>query len=201
MGEMVLDVVKGAAKALAGKFFCQQVGNCVTPLPVPETIEHQAEEEMTPRRLHPQAPVAGDLGQLLARWVVAIDGAQYTLHVTKLVPQITTGELRSAQIGTLREWWLPQLEFPGRFLDRAYQAYAVLTMCRALCLLTLGKVVTKPDAAAWALRGAYLEPWRTLIRSAVAYPGGRQTDQRGATIDFIRFALEEAGIGHDAPSS
>jgi hypothetical protein len=121
--------------------------------------------------------------------------------VTKLVPEITTGELRAAQIDTLRQWWVPQLEFPGRFLNRAYQAYAVLTMCRALCLLTLGRVVTKPDAAAWALRGAYLEPWRSLIRSAVAYPGGRQTDQRGATIDFIRFALEEAGVGHDAPSS
>jgi predicted nucleotidyltransferase len=121
--------------------------------------------------------------------------------ITKLVPPVTTGELRAAQIGTLREAWLPQLEFPGRFLDRDYQAYAVLTMCRALCLLALGTVVTKPEAAAWAVRGAYLEPWRALIRSAVAYPGGRQTDQRPATIEFIRFTLEEAGISHEAPSS
>jgi len=155
--------------------------------------------------LHPDegfkvAPLGPEF--LIQRYLLRTSGITlFGRDVTKLVPQITTGELRAAQIGALREWWLPQLEFPGRFLDRAYQAYAVLTMCRALCLLTLGKVVTKPDAAAWALRGAYLEPWRSLIRSAVAYPGGRQTDQRGATIDFIRFALEEAGIGHEAPSS
>jgi predicted nucleotidyltransferase len=121
--------------------------------------------------------------------------------VRKIVRAVSTGELRAAQIGTLRVSWLPQLEFPGRFLDRGYQAYAVLTMCRALCLLAIGKVVTKPEAAAWALRGPYLESWRSLVRSAIAYPGGRQPDQRAATVEFVRFTLEEAEIGHAAPSS
>jgi len=119
----------------------------------------------------------------------------------KIVAPVTTGELRDAQIGTLRDWWQPQLEFPGQFLKRLYQAYAVLTMCRALCLLATGEVVTKPEAASWALRGPYLEAWRPLIRSAIAYPGGAQPDQRLPTLDFIRFTLEEAGIGHSAPSS
>jgi Domain of unknown function (DUF4111)/Nucleotidyltransferase domain len=122
-------------------------------------------------------------------------------RVTRIVSPVTTGELREAQIGTLREWWLPQLEYPGQFLKRFYQAYAVLTMCRALCLLATGEVVTKPEAAAWATRGPYLEIWHPLIHSAIAYPGGEQTDQRIATLDFIRFTLEEAGIGHVAPSS
>jgi hypothetical protein len=121
--------------------------------------------------------------------------------IAKIVAPVTTGELREAQIGTLRDWWQPQLEFPGQFLKRLYQAYAVLTMCRALCLLATGEVVTKPEAASWALRGPYLEAWRPLIRSAIAYPGGAQPDQRLATLDFIRFTLEEAGIGHSAPSS
>jgi len=40
-----------------------------------------------------------------------------------------------------------------------------------------------------------------LIESAIAYPGGLQPDQRLPTLDFIRFALEEAGIVHSAPSS
>jgi Domain of unknown function (DUF4111)/Nucleotidyltransferase domain len=125
----------------------------------------------------------------------------YGPKIAKIVSAVTTGELREAQIGTLREWWQPQLEYPGQFLRRAYQAYAVLTMCRALCLLATGDVVTKPEAAAWAQRGPYLWAWRPLIRSAVAYPGGSQPDQRHATLDFIRFTLEEAGIGHAAPSS
>jgi hypothetical protein len=122
-------------------------------------------------------------------------------RASKVVAPVTTGELRQAQVGTLREWWLPQLEFPGQFLKRVYQAYAVVTMCRALCLLATGEVVTKPEAAHWATRGPYLEPWHPLIRSAIAYPGGVQLDQRVATLDFIRFTLDEAGIGHAAPSS
>ncbi len=116
--------------------------------------------------------------------------------IAKIVAPVTTGELRDAAIGNLRGWWLPQLEFPGRFLTRPYQAYAVLTMCRTLCLLATGEVVTKPEAAAWGLRAAFLEPWHALIASALAYPGGRQHDQRAATIEFVRFTLEDAGIGH-----
>ena len=121
--------------------------------------------------------------------------------LSKIVAPVTTGELREAQAAFLRESWLPQLEFPGQFLKRVFQAYAVLTMCRALCLLATGDVVTKPEAAAWALHGPYLEVWHPLIHSAIAYPGGVQPDQRLATLDFIRFTLDEAGIGHAAPSS
>jgi predicted nucleotidyltransferase len=121
--------------------------------------------------------------------------------IARIVAPVTSGELREAAIANLRAWWLPQLEFRGRFLDRAYQSYAVLTMCRTLCLLVTGEVVTKPQAAAWALRGPYLEPWWDLIRAAAAYPAAEANDQRAATLDFIRFALDEAGIRHDAPSS
>jgi predicted nucleotidyltransferase len=116
--------------------------------------------------------------------------------IAKVVAPVSKGELREAAIGNLRGWWLPQLEFPGRFLTRPYQAYAVLTMCRTLCLLATGEVVTKPEAAAWALRAAFLDPWHVLIVSALAYPGGQQPDQRAATLDFVRFTLEDAGIGH-----
>ena len=122
-------------------------------------------------------------------------------EIARIVAPVTPGELREAAIANLRTWWLPQLEFPGRFLDHAYQAYAVLTMCRTLCMLVTGDIVTKPQAAAWALRGPYLSPWWDLIRAAVAYPAAGALDQRATTLDFIRFALDEAGIGHDAPSS
>jgi hypothetical protein len=125
----------------------------------------------------------------------------YGPRITKVVAPVTNGELRDAVIGNLRDWWRPQLEFPGQFLKRSYQAYAVLTMCRALCMLATGDLVTKPEAASWAMRGPYLYPWHPLIRSAVSYPGGLQEDERLATLDFIRFTLEEAGIGHGASSS
>jgi hypothetical protein len=125
----------------------------------------------------------------------------YGPRIAKVVRPVTGGELRDAVVGTLREWWLPQLEYPGQFLKRSYQAYGVLTMCRSLCLLATGELVTKPEAASWALRGPYLEAWHELIRSAMAYPGGVQVDQRAATLDFIRFTLDEVGIGHATPRS
>ena len=125
----------------------------------------------------------------------------YGPRIARIVAPVTNGELRDAVIGNLREWWRPELEYPGQFLQRSYQAYAVLTMCRSLCMLATGELVTKPEAAAWAMRGPYLEAWRPLIQSAVAYPGGLQPDQQLATLDFIRFALEEAEIGHTPPSS
>ena len=125
----------------------------------------------------------------------------YGPKITKVVAPVTNGEPRDAVIGNLRDWWRPQLEYPGQFLKRTYQAYAVLTMCRALCMLATGELVTKPDAASWAMRGPYLDVWHPLIQSAVGYPGGLQPDQRLPTLDFIRFTLEEAGIGHTPPSS
>jgi hypothetical protein len=125
----------------------------------------------------------------------------YGPKIARVVAPVTNGELRDAVIGNLREWWLPQLEYPGQFLKRGYQAYAVLTMCRTLCMLTTGELVTKPEAASWAMRGPYLDVWHPLIESAVAYPGGLQPDERLATLDFIRFTLDEAGIGHAPPRS
>ena len=65
----------------------------------------------------------------------------------------------------------------------------------------MGVTSTPTEAAAWAMRGPYLYAWHPLIQSAVAYPGGHQPDQRHTTLDFIRFTLEEAGIGHATRSS
>ncbi len=110
-------------------------------------------------------------------------------------------ELRDAQLGTLRVRWAPQLEFPGRLLARPYQAYAVVTMCRALYVLARGAVIPKPEAATWVLRSPGFADWHSLVRSAIAYPGGGPEDERGATLAFIRFTLDGAGIVHDAPSS
>ena len=139
---------------------------------------------------------------VLQKWILRQHGITlYGPRIAKIVAPVGAHELREAVLGTLRESWLPQLEFPGEFLKRVYQAYAVLTMCRALCLLITGDVVTKPEAASWAMRAPYLEIWHPLIQSVVAYPGGVQPDQRLATLDFVRFTLDEAGIGHAPPSS
>jgi predicted nucleotidyltransferase len=113
----------------------------------------------------------------------------------------SAAELRQAQVDTLRARWEAQLEFPGRLLIRPYQTYAVLTMCRALYVLTYGAVVPKPEAATWVLRSPGFAEWHGLVRSVIAYPGGGPEDQRQATLAFIGFTLDEAGIVHEPPSS
>src|ERR1700722_9825690 len=45
--------------------------------------------------------------------------------ITKIVAPVTGAELRDAVIRTLRGWCLLQLEYPGQFLKRGYQAYSV----------------------------------------------------------------------------
>jgi predicted nucleotidyltransferase len=49
--------------------------------------------------------------------------------------------------------------------SRKAQAYEILTMCRALCLVRTGKRVSKKQAALWAQRE--LPEWAGLIRAAV----------------------------------
>jgi hypothetical protein len=99
--------------------------------------------------------------------------------------------LRRAALGTLREWWLPMLADPARLGDPTYQAYAVLTVCRALQTIEHGTIASKHDAARWA-RGALDEQWALLISWAAAWPGGPPRDDPDATLAFIRYALDRA---------
>ena len=100
-------------------------------------------------------------------------------------------DLRHAQRATLREWWQPQLEDYTRLRSRRYQAYAVLTMCRALYTLEHGTVVTKDEAARWA-QDTLGERWTALIERALAWPRGAQADQLEATVELIRYTLQHS---------
>ena len=67
-----------------------------------------------------------------------------------LIDPVSPVQLRWAAQATLREWWAPQLGDHSRLLSSEYQAYAVLTMCRALYTIQSGTVTSKPLAARWA---------------------------------------------------
>ncbi len=66
------------------------------------------------------------------------------------IDPVTPDDLRHAVAGVLREWWQPMLDNPGLIRNREYEAYATLTMCRALYALEYGDIVSKPAAARWA---------------------------------------------------
>ena len=86
----------------------------------------------------------------------------------------------------------PRSEWRDRPL---YRAYAVLTLCRILYSYRKGDVVSKPQAARWALR-ALPKRWQPLIRRAMASDRGKPTTlplQRIARfIEFVEQQLESS---------
>src|SRR6185436_20935863 len=52
-----------------------------------------------------------------------------------LIDPVAPDHLRRAMRSLLREWWAPMLHDIARLRSDEYQAYAVLTMCRALYTL------------------------------------------------------------------
>jgi predicted nucleotidyltransferase len=75
-----------------------------------------------------------------------------------------------------------------RLPDRKQQAYAILTMCRALHLHRTGERASKRQAALWAQEE--LPQWSGLIQSALAWREAwreRQVDHSATHAEAIRF--------------
>jgi len=127
---------------------------------------------------------------VLREYGVAVAGPP--LHL--LIEPVTPDDLRRAVQGILREWWQPMWECAEREGDVErlrggdYQAYAILTMCRALYTLCTGDFVSKPVAARWAQQE--LAQWQALIAWARAWQPGTPADKLNETLDLIRFTLE-----------
>ena len=108
--------------------------------------------------------------------------------LASLIDPVSPQELRQAVLGSLREWWSPPFPCPQRFQSSAYQAYAILTMCRSLYVLEHGCVASKPAAARWAMQ-TLPGPWRALIAAAAAWRPGMEFSKLVETLDFILFTL------------
>ncbi len=80
-------------------------------------------------------------------------------------------------------------------VDRKGQAYAILTMCRALYLHRTGRQASKRQAALWAQEE--MPQWADLIRSALAWRDAwrdQQVDHAAThteTIRFVNFVREQ----------
>ena len=68
-----------------------------------------------------------------------------------MIDPVSPDEIREGVRGVLRGWWTSLLDNPRWLRDGEYQAYAVLTMCRALYTLQHGTIASKPVSARWAL--------------------------------------------------
>lgn len=106
-----------------------------------------------------------------------------------LIDPVEPEALQQAAWGILDTWWRAKLDDPTLLRRSEYQAYAILTMCRALYTLRHGRVVSKKAAARWAQ--AHLENrWRALIELALAWPEGEPWDFLDETLAFIAYTLQ-----------
>jgi hypothetical protein len=106
-----------------------------------------------------------------------------------LINPITPEELIDAVRQSCKEW-SAYLDAPEVMRTRTYQAFTILTMCRALYALDRGEFVSKPAAARWAEE--HLGPeWTALIRRALASRHDERADDAALpeTLRFLRFAL------------
>lgn len=154
--------------------------------------------------MHPAVRVDGSFG-------IDRHGAEWIIqrHVTRekgltlagpdpktLIDPVSPNELRQAVKGLLLEWWAPQVQDPQRLQSSEYQAYAVLTMCRAYYTLEHGTVVSKPVAARWAMNAPVVGQWAPLIEQALAWRHGAQFDQMEEVLRLIRQTIRAAGLSH-----
>jgi hypothetical protein len=108
-----------------------------------------------------------------------------------LIDPVPLHERQGAVCKQLAGFWQQQIkgpEEPEWLRPLHYQAFAVLTMCRALYTLQHGDVISKPAAAAWALQS--LDPkWRPLVERALEWRQRHEADDLSDTLRFIRYAV------------
>jgi predicted nucleotidyltransferase len=114
--------------------------------------------------------------------------------LTDLVDPVSSDDLRWAVRDNLKQWWAPMLVDPKRLRAPGYQPYAVLSMCRSLYTLEKSKTISKTDAAQWALTAVPTE-WSPLIRSAMVWRTGDETNSVERTVEFIRYTINRVSNG------
>lgn len=129
---------------------------------------------------------------IIERWIVRERGVTVVgPPPTALIDPVPPAALRGAVRELLRDFWAQQLDGPDWLRTRDYQAFAILTMCRALHTLATGTVVSKPAAAAWAT--AQLDSrWSPLIARALAWRHDTRPDGMGEMLAFVRWTVAQA---------
>jgi len=108
-----------------------------------------------------------------------------------LIDPIDDDAVRGAIVRLLKESWAQHLNGSDWMKPAKYQAFTVLTMCRALYALEHGEVVTKPRAAAWAM-ASLDRRWVPLISDALANRSNPERRELTGTLELLRWTIQQA---------
>ncbi len=108
-----------------------------------------------------------------------------------LIDPVTPDALRGSVIDLVLDFWAAQVQGPEPewLRPRDYQAFAILTMCRALYAVERGEIASKPVAAAWA-SAALDRRWSSLIERALAWRHDTRPDDMTDMLHFVHYTIE-----------
>lgn len=107
--------------------------------------------------------------------------------VSSLIAPVSIENLKSAVQDLLEFWWVPMISEPKKLEHAGYRFYAILTMTRMLATAELNQIVSKNEAAKYALM-ILDERWKQLIQKALNRDASGSISE---TQDFIRFTREK----------
>ncbi|MDX3003447.1 nucleotidyltransferase domain-containing protein [Kribbella solani] len=114
-----------------------------------------------------------------------------------LLPPVTDGQLADFVVADLKNFWLPALDHPERWLRDIWVDLGLLTLARATATLQYGKLITKADALDVLTElGAPVDVVDDIRqrRYGVPDPATEQwlTHRAELTLAFLRPAIEQA---------
>ncbi len=125
---------------------------------------------------------------ILERYIIREHGVVvYGPPPQTLIDPVAPEEMRVAVCEQLKNFWSSQLDEPEWLRPRNYQAFAVLTLCRALYTLHQGMVSSKPQAALWT-QETYPQ-WKPIIERSLSWRTQHEEDDLTETMTFLRNAL------------
>jgi hypothetical protein len=116
-----------------------------------------------------------------------------------LIKPVPAGDLRREIRAVITDWGTEIIQDPGRFSNRFYQSFIVLSYCRMLHDLKAGRISSKRSTAEWAKEN--LDPsWRSLIdRTWDTRPNPEFTIRQPADPDefkrtraFVQYVIDES---------
>ena len=105
-----------------------------------------------------------------------------------LIDPISPEDIRNTARNLLRHW-RAHLSGPDWMKPRKYQAFTILTMCRALYAVQCGGILSKTRAAEWGMKNLPGE-WSPLIRKAMFWRDDPNVADLKETLQFLRFATD-----------
>lgn len=116
--------------------------------------------------------------------------ALYGPPLADSIQPVTPQQIQQGIAQWLIDSMAPYVRDPARIEDPFFQAYTILTMCRALYTLETGQNIAKQQAAEWALQ--HWPNHATAIKAAADYHDGKNMDHYDTAIALLVLMTDRA---------